>query len=254
VQALRSRDARVVPIARSHGVDLFAGGGVDAALRGVSAVIDVSNVVTTKRNESVEFFTRATGNLLRACRLSGVERYILLSIVGIDDVPIGCYAGKRVQERLVTESGLTATVVRSTQFHEFAGQVLDRLSIGRVAVVPKLLSRPGAASAVADRLARIAVAPQPPAIIEIAGPECLCLLEMSRRLCRHQHDRMLLIPIRVPGKAGCAIAQGALLPMAISRWTSKLSPTGWGSSLAGDTADIQRDGSTGCLRPPRQLT
>jgi len=61
VQALRSRHARVVPIARSHGVDLFAGSGVDAALRGVSAVIDVSNVVTIKRNESVEFFTHATG-------------------------------------------------------------------------------------------------------------------------------------------------------------------------------------------------
>jgi hypothetical protein len=95
----------VAPIARSHGVDLFAGSGVDAALRGVSAVIDVSNVVTTKRNESFKFFTRATGNLLRPCRLNGVERYILLSIVGIDDV---YYAGKRVQERLITESGLRA--------------------------------------------------------------------------------------------------------------------------------------------------
>jgi len=168
VQALPIRHASVVPIARSHGVDLFTVSGVEAALRGVSAVIDVSNVVTTKRNESVEFFTRATGNLLRACRLNGVERYILLSIVGIDDVPIGYYAGKRIQERLVTESGLTATVVRSTQFHEFAGQMLDRFSIGRVAVVLKLLSRPVAASAVADRLARIAVAPQPPARIEIA--------------------------------------------------------------------------------------
>jgi hypothetical protein len=70
--------------------------------------------------------------------------------------------------------------VRFTQFHEFAGQMLDRLSIGRVAVVPKLLSRP-AAFAVADSLARIAVAPQPLAVIEMAGPECICLLEMSRR-------------------------------------------------------------------------
>src|SRR5215204_5571527 len=90
--------------------------------------------------------------------------------------------------------------------------MLDRFSIGRVAVVPKLLSRPVAASAVADCLARIAVAPQPPARIEIAGPECLCLPEMSRRLCRYQRDRMLLIPIRVPGKAGRAIAHAAPLP------------------------------------------
>lgn len=213
VAALQSRQVTVVPIARSYGVDLVTGMGLDAALRGGSAVIDVSNIVTTGYTKSVQFFTRATTNLLRACRENGVERYVLLSIVGIDDIPSGYYAGKRAQERLVAESELTTAILRATQFHEFARQMLDRFGVGPVAVVPRMLSRPVAVAAVADRLVRLALDRQSlPAKIELAGPECLYLLEMCRRLCRHRRDRTLLIPLRLPGKAGRAMANGALLP------------------------------------------
>ncbi len=47
VDALRSRGDTAVVLARSVGVDLLTGDGLDQALAGVEAVVDVSNIVTT---------------------------------------------------------------------------------------------------------------------------------------------------------------------------------------------------------------
>ncbi len=232
VAALRRRGVGVAPMARSLGVDLVDGRGVDDALRGATAVVDVGNVASSRRSTAVRYFTRATTTLLDACRRHGVERYVLLSIVGIDDVATGYYLGKREQERLVTGSGLETVVLRATQFHEFAGQVLDRLRRGPVALVPTMLSRPVAAAAVAERLVDLALEASPPARVELAGPECLPVAEMVRRLCRRRGDRVLLVPVRVPGAVGRAMAGGALVPagafetdpLTFDRWLADLPP------------------------------
>ena len=49
VDALRAAGHQPVVLARSTGVDLVAGTGVEAALAGAAAVVDVSNVTTTRR-------------------------------------------------------------------------------------------------------------------------------------------------------------------------------------------------------------
>jgi uncharacterized protein YbjT (DUF2867 family) len=232
VGALRRRGVAVAPMARSLGVDLVGGRGVDAALRGATAVIDVGNVASSRRSTAVRYFTRATTTLLDACRRHGVERYVLLSIVGIDDVASGYYLGKREQERLVAGSGLETVILRATQFHEFAGQALDRLRWGPVALVPTMLSRPVAAAAVGERLVDLALEASPPARVELAGPECLPVAEMVRRLCRRRGDRVLLVPVRVPGAVGRAMAGGALVPagafetdpLTFDRWLADLPP------------------------------
>jgi uncharacterized protein YbjT (DUF2867 family) len=213
VEALQRRGVEVVPIARSHGVDLVSGRGVHAALCQTSAVIDVSNVVTTRARVSVDFFRRATTNLLEAGRRNGVSRHVALSIVGTPALPYGYYVGKQEQERLVVESGQPATILRATQFHEFAGQMLDRFSIGPIGLVPSALIRPVAASAVAERLVEAALSAAPP-VIELAGPECLDLPEMSRRLSHHRGDRRVVLGVRLSDQLSRAMAAGALLPRA----------------------------------------
>jgi len=212
VEALRCRGVDVVPIARSHGVDLVSGRGVHAALCQTSAVIDVSNVVTTRAGVSTTFFRRATTNLLEAGRRNGVGRHVVLSIVGTPGLPYGYYAGKQEQERLVQESGQPATILRATQFHEFAGQLLDRFSIGPIGLVPSALCRPVAASAVAVRLVEAALSAATPPVVELAGPECLELPEMSRRLSHHRGDRRIVLGVRLPDPLSRAMAAGALLP------------------------------------------
>ena len=120
-----------VVVARSTGVDVTTGAGLDAALEGVEVVIDVSNRPTQSRKVAVEFFDKATRHLLAAGRAAGVRHHVALSIVGIDRVDSGYYAGKVRQEELRTG--------RSRPVDDPAGHAVPR--VRRPAARP--LSRPG---------------------------------------------------------------------------------------------------------------
>lgn len=49
---------------------------------------------------------------------------------------------------------------------------------------------------------------------ELAGPEEHELVDLVRRLVKARRQRLLLVPVRLPGTAGRAMAGGALLPEA----------------------------------------
>jgi uncharacterized protein YbjT (DUF2867 family) len=202
-------DARV--LTRSSGVDLEAGTGLADALEGVTSVVDASNVLTLSRNRSVQFFTAATGHLLAAEERAGVAHHVVLSIVGVDRVDFGYYEGKRRQEELVLAGRVPGTVLRATQFHEFAEQTLAR-SRGPLAVVPRMRSQPVAAREVGAELARLAVGPALGQAPELAGPEVLEVTDMVREVVRRRRLRRVVVPVRVPGQAGKAMAGGGLLP------------------------------------------
>jgi uncharacterized protein YbjT (DUF2867 family) len=195
-------------------VDLATGNGLTAALTGVTTVVDVSSVATTGRRRPVAYFACSTENLLSAERLAGVQHHIALSIVGTDQVGQGYYAGKRVQEALVRAGRVPHTIVRSTQFHEFAAQMLRRMSLGPIAVLPIVTCQPVAADEVAQLVVELVLrGPAGPAAMpQIAGPEVLRLAEMVRRLIRAQGRRQLVVPFRVPGRGGALMASGGLLP------------------------------------------
>lgn len=65
----------------------------------------------------------ATGRVVDACRDRRVEHLVLLSIAGIES-PLfdrfDYYLGKRTQERLVAAAEMPSTIIKSTQWHEFA--------------------------------------------------------------------------------------------------------------------------------------
>jgi len=200
-----------VVLSRTQGVDLASGSGLDQALADAHVLIDVSNVATLSRKRSVAFFTAATRNLQEAGVRAGVRHHLVLSIVGVDRVDTGYYAGKRRQEELAMDGPIDATVLRCTQFHEFAEQTLAR-SRGPVAVVPRLRVQPIAAREVANMLVTLALGPAVGYAPELAGPEERDLVDMVRRLLKARRLRRALLPVPVPGAAGRAIADGALLP------------------------------------------
>jgi uncharacterized protein YbjT (DUF2867 family) len=68
------------------------------------------------------------------------------------------YAGKRRQEKLVDAGSIPFTILRATQFHEFAEMVVGWTRRGDVATVPPLLVQPVAASDVGRVLAEITTA------------------------------------------------------------------------------------------------
>ena len=211
VDALSAGGHAPVVLARGRGVDLVSGAGLDEALSGADAVIDVSNIMTTRRAKAVAFFETATTNLVEASRKAGLRHYVVLSIVGIDRVDFGYYEGKQRQERLALDGPVPATVVRATQFHEFPGQILDRVR-GPIAVVPKQLIRPVAAAEVAAELVATVIGDPSGMAPELAGPEEHQLLDLARRVVQKRGQRRAVVGVKLPGLVGRAMASGELLP------------------------------------------
>lgn len=212
VEAARARGDEVVLLARSAGVDLMTGDGLADRLAGVDAVIDTTNVASQRRAVAEGFFGTVSRNLLAAEEAAGVRHHVVLSIVGIDDVPTGYYRGKQEQERVVAAGPVPWTVLRATQFHEFAEQVLGFVRVGPLALVPRMLSQPVAASEVGAHLVELAhgaaLGPAP----ELAGPERLEMVDLARRVAAHAGGRPYVVPVRLPGTAGRAMREGALCP------------------------------------------
>ena len=213
VGAIDSKGHDSVVLARSRGVDLTTGTGLDAALDGVDAVIDVANVSTMKAAESAAWFEVVTTHLLEACARAKVVHLVALSIVGVDRVDLGYYFGKRRQEDLLltTESAVATSVLRATQFHEFAGQLLSR-SNRPLVLLPKMRSQPVAAREVGVALVDLATGPAVGLAPEVAGPLTELVADMARRQLRVAGSRRRVLQVQIPGRGGRQAASGGLLP------------------------------------------
>lgn len=219
-----------VVVARSRGVDVTTGRGLEEALAGVHVVIDVSNVTTTRRRRSAAFFTTATGHLLAAGRHAGVSHHVAPTIVGIDRVDFGYYEGKRIQEELVLSGPPPASVLRATQFHEFAGQVLAR-SRGPVALVPRMRTQPVAAREVATALVALTTGPAVGLAPALAGPQVHELVDLARQVVAVSGRRRPVVPARRDGRwPPVACYRPARDPTG-----SRRSPRGWTRPAVGPT-------------------
>ncbi|WP_432487395.1 SDR family oxidoreductase [Kineococcus sp. SYSU DK018] len=212
VAQVQAAGLQAVPLARSRGVDLVSGRGLDVALRGADAVVDVSSTAGASRRAAVGFFEAATANLLAAAQRAGVRHAVVLSVVGADVVDLGHYLGKRRQEELLAQGPVPWTLLRATQFHEFATQLLERFR-GPVVPVPVMTSRPVAAREVAARLVDLVQRPAAGVVPPIAGPETMRVHEAARRTLAARGRRRFVVPVRLPGAVGAALAGGALLPV-----------------------------------------
>lgn len=212
VDVAAERGHEVVPLARSVGVDLTTGGGLADRLEGVEVVVDVTSVPSQKRAEAEAFFGGVTRTLLAAERATGVSHHLALSIVGIDDVPSGYYQGKLLQERLLAEGDQPWTVLRATQFHEFAEQALHFVRVGPFSLVPTMLSQPVAAREVAEALVGLAEGGAAGRVPDLAGPEKLSMPVLARRVSGAKGLRRRVVAVRLPGAVGRGMRRGALTP------------------------------------------
>jgi uncharacterized protein YbjT (DUF2867 family) len=213
VSALEQAGHRTVVMSRSAGVDLVAGRGIDRALADVDAVIDVTNTLVADDDAAREFFANATGHLLEAEERAGVAHHVLLSILGVDRVHGNAhYVGKRLQEHLVQTGPISYTIVRATQFHDFAAMVVGWTRQGQTAVIPPLLVQPVAVSDVAAILATSVEAPARFGIVDLAGPGPQDLVDMARRTLTQRGESLTLIPSWNEGPFGSEMAGDVLLP------------------------------------------
>ncbi|MFK4837008.1 SDR family oxidoreductase [Microbacterium sp. ZW T2_14] len=212
VQALRAEGHDAVALSRRTGVDLTTGAGLDAALDGVDAVVDTANVSTLSADAAIRFFETATGNLVAAAARAGVGHVVLLSIVGIDRMPHDYYAGKLAQERVVEAAAVPWTILRATQFHEFAGQLFDRAKLGPLHVAPRARVQPVAARDVGTHLAALAAAAPQGRVPDLAGPREEAMDEMVKAFARHTGHRGWIPSVSLPGAQMKAMRAGLALP------------------------------------------
>src|SRR5215218_10286539 len=91
--------------------DLLTGEGIAPALADATVVV---HLATSRRRKDVAI----ARTLLDAAAQARPEHLVLMSIVGIEHIPLGYYRDKVEVERLVTESGVPHTILRATQFHD----------------------------------------------------------------------------------------------------------------------------------------
>lgn len=229
VSALQDGGHEVVSISRSHGVDLISGDGLDAALAGVQAVIDVISAPPTEREATARYFGTATANLLAAEQRAGVGHHVLLSIVGIHGIEGNPhYAGKREQERLIAAAGVPWTVVPATQFHDFAEMVAGWTERDGVSEIAPLLVQPIDPADIAAVLAEVAVGAPQGRYVDVAGPQTQDLVDMARRTHRARGRTVTLVPtwssVFGPEMAGNALLPGPgarLAPTTFEDWLAR---------------------------------
>lgn len=211
VAVAQERGHRVVALSRATGVDLVTGAGLAQQLEAADAVIDVTSTVTQSGAASRRFFAAVTGNLLDAEGAAGVPHHIALSIVGSDRAPFGYYAGKALQEELITGGRIPWTILRATQFHEFAQQMVERFRFGPATMVPTMTSQPVAAREVAERLVELAGGEPQGRPADLAGPEELRMAAMVQAYLAATGIRGPVVQIPLPGGFGTAMRDGTTL-------------------------------------------
>jgi uncharacterized protein YbjT (DUF2867 family) len=189
VNNLRRRGHEVLAASPKSGVDTFTNEGLAEALTGAQVVVDVANAPSWEDKAVMEFFQTAGRNLLAAESTAGVRHHVALSIVGADRLPASGYLRAKVaQENLIKASGIPFTIVRSTQFFEFAKGIIQSATEGQTVRLSPALFQPIAADDVAAALTGLALAEPLNGTIEIAGPEPIRMDEFARRFLSATRD------------------------------------------------------------------
>ncbi|QUI30124.1 SDR family oxidoreductase [Streptomyces alfalfae] len=180
VTRLRDAGHEVVAASLSTGVDLLKGTGLDEALEGAETVVNVTNSPTFDE-ASPEFFRTTMGHLLAAGERAGVRHQVILSIVGVDQVPqLDYYRAKTLQEELLRDGPTPYSIVRATQFFEFMDAVMSWTADDDTVRLPSTRVQPIATAEVVEALADVTTGAPLGGVLDVAGPDVLPLDELGR--------------------------------------------------------------------------
>lgn len=232
VARLKSRDVAIVEISREHGVDLFNGRDLSQALKGVDVAIDVSNPVPPDgRSDITQTLATASRNIMAACARQEVQRLVVSTMAGIED-PVfdgfAYYEAKREAKEILLDGPVPATIVKSTQWYEFATNHDAVTCSADEVIVEDWLIQPIAADTVADVLVEAALG-QTHSPRTITGPDAIRLPDLTSKLLAQQGDSRY---VRTVEPAVAALGAGALLASAhavvvgpdVDTWLQTMAP------------------------------
>ncbi|HWM40308.1 MAG TPA: SDR family oxidoreductase, partial [Streptomyces sp.] len=171
VKNLNAAGHEAVPHSQSTGIDVISGQGLDEAVAGADVIVNLTNSPTFDE-ASRAFFQTSMDNLLSAGQKGGVGHFVILSIVGAEQVPeLDYYRAKVVQEDILAAGPIPYSIVRATQFMEFIEAVLSWTADGDTVRLPATPIQPIASKDVASTVAEVAAGAPLRGIRNIAGPE-----------------------------------------------------------------------------------
>src|SRR5215471_7951598 len=189
VKKLGEHGHEAVAAAPSSGVNSVTGEGLAEALKGASAVVDVTNSPSWEDAAVLKFFETSTRNLLAYGAAAGIGHHVALSVVGTERMlESGFFRAKLAQENLIKASSMPYTIVRATQFFEFVTKIADFSTEGNQVRLPSALIQPMAADDVASALGSIATSSPVRGTVEIGGPQTFRLDELARTALAALHD------------------------------------------------------------------
>lgn len=194
--------------AQPYAVDLRRGGeALDAAVVGVDTIV---HCASSPRGGD----ERAAAHLIAAARRAGVGHLVYISIVGVDRVPFGYYRSKLAVEKLIEESGLGWTVLRTTQFHDLPVMLFEVQAKSPVLLLPAgVPDQPIEVAEVAARLAGLASGAPAGRVEDMGGPEVRSLESLARAWLKATGRKRAVVSVPLLGKAYRAFrADGHLTP------------------------------------------
>lgn len=188
--------------------DLDTGAGIARAVDGVATIVHCASGSQAKGTD-----VPGTSHLLGAAKAAGGAHVVYISIVGIDQIPMRYYRDKLATERLIADSGLPWTTLRTTQFHELAAYLVRRLARLPVVPVPAGTSlQPIDSGEVADRLVQLAAGPAQGRVEDMGGPAVHTFAELVGIQLRVSGAwRRPVLPVWLPGATARAFRRGAHL-------------------------------------------
>lgn len=193
VKILNASGHEAVPHSPSTGLDVLSGQGLPEAVTGASVVVNLTNSPTFD-DASPAFFQQSMDNLLAAASAANVGHFVILSIVGADEVPgLVYYRAKALQEDILRAGPLPYSIVRATQFFEFIDATVAATADENSVRLPATLVQPIASADVARAVADVSAGSPLQGTRSIAGPEVFTLDELGKiTLAAHDDHRAVV--------------------------------------------------------------
>jgi len=213
VAKLREQGHEAVAASPKSGVNSITGEGLAEALKGASAVVDVTNSPSWEDAAVLEFFETSTRNQLAYEAAAAVGHHVALSVVGTERMlGSGFFRAKMAQENLIKSSSIPYTIIRATQFFEFVKGITDFSTEGNKVRLPSALIQPMAADDVASLVGRIATGSPVNGTVEIGGPEKFHLDELARQFLAAQKDPREVVTDASASYYGVMVSERTLVP------------------------------------------
>jgi uncharacterized protein YbjT (DUF2867 family) len=194
VDKLRQLEHTVIAASPASGINTITGEGLNEVLKDADTVVDVSNSPSFEDDDVMDFFRKSTMNLVTAEAYAGVKHHVALSVVGADRLPGSGYLRAKVaQEDLIKVSGVPYSILRSTQFFEFADRIAQSATIGEEVHISPAVFQPIASDEAVAALADIVVGVPLNNTVEVAGPVRMPVYEFIRHYLNATEDSRQLV-------------------------------------------------------------